>query len=258
MVVLVVAGCGARQDQGAPAPPGSIEGWIARMAEAQSVRFEVDYRSEDSHSRWRTRKGEMSPLSKGSWQVGTPKPVTRMVERRPAYRGDAVLETVMIERFSREYYAQDTRMTLPQGKSWVKLNISTNAMWAQDLEQAAYHTLNDLHPGSFLTGVDRHSLVISPGVNETVDGTPTWRYALTASANVESNPNAAHGKPVEVTVWVNHNGLPVRAERRATSASGHRNTTLTKLSDWDTTPAVQVPPDSEVTAPETATWKDQW
>ncbi len=249
VVVLLAAGCGVR-DAPAQAPPGSLEAWTERMREAGSVRFDAEFKSEGRQAWWWTRKGEMSPLSKGMHTEGTPEPTQRMVERVKSHYSEAVLESVAIERFSREIYLQDTRLTLPQGKRWVKLDLST----FPNVERDVVMTFNDLHPGSVFIDLDPSTLVISPGT----DDQGVWRYELTAAANVESNPNTARKKPVEATVWVNHDGLPVKVEQRSTGDDGNRNTKVTKFSDWDSTPPVELPPAAEIADAKSAKWTDRW
>lgn len=233
------------------APAGSVEEWIERMRAAESVRFEVEFTSDGRPSWWWHRKGEMSPLSKGWHQQGTPEPTQRMVERRKSYHTDEVVESVVIERFSREFYLQDQRAKLPQGKRWVLLDHK--APWTWNVERDVSMTLSDLAPSGVFLDLDRKTLVVSPGT----DDQGLWRYELTAAANIESNPNTARRKPVEATVWVNHDGLPVQVEQRSTGDSGHRNTKVSKYSDWNATPPVELPPDAEVAPAETVTWTER-
>jgi hypothetical protein len=259
LVVLLVAGCGVRQQEAsAQAPPGSVEGWIERMRQAGSVRFDVKFTSEGRQPRWWTRTGEMSPLSKVWHQEGQPRPVQRMVQRSKSHYSDAVFESQAIERFSREIYLQDTHVTMPPGKRWVKLDINAKATWAPNVERSAMLALYSVHPDSVFVDLDRQTLVISPGTADHADGVPSWRYELTAAANVESNSNTARKKPVEATVWVNHSGLPVKVEQRSTGEDGNKNTTVTKYSDWDATPPVEIPPAAEIADAGTVTWTDRW
>jgi hypothetical protein len=147
---------------------------------------------------------------------------------------------------------------MPPGKRWVKLELTANAMWVANAQTDVVLTLNDLHPGSVFVDLDRRTLVVSPGSADDVDGVPAWRYELTAAANIESNPNTSRRKPAEATVWVNHDGLPVKVEQRSTGEDGNKNTKVTKYSDWDATPPVEFPPAAVVADPGTTKWTDRW
>jgi hypothetical protein len=236
IVVLLLAGCGVQGSSG-QAPPGSIEAWTERIRQADSVSFDAEFRSEGRQPWWWTRKGEMSPLSKGVHTEGTPEPTQRMVERSTSYMfPDKVMESTVVERFSREVYLRDSRLTPAQGKSWVRLDIN-GPMWAVNAERDAVMTLNSMHPASVFIDLDPKTLVVSPAADDKVDGVPAWRYELTASANV---------------------GLPVKVVQRSTGEDGNKNTKVTKFSNWNATPPVAVPPVDQIGTAETATWAERW
>ncbi|HEU5474265.1 MAG TPA: hypothetical protein VFV67_26760 [Actinophytocola sp.] len=242
VLLLLLTGCGGGAPAAAADPVELLDRWRDAMAHQGSVRFEVDTRAEGRDPWHTTWSGVLHLATSGFLGTTKDSDVTMRHESKYGRSGYHVVDFDD----TRETYVEHTRLRLPVGKSFVRLDRDTQVPWVWDLTRQISMDSNDFHPSALFGDLDRDTLRLVAATGD--------RYVLAAGRAEESNPATSASSEVTLTVWTDDADRVTRAEQSSVGEDRQQHHTTTVFADWGAAPPVRRPPADTVAGMAEVTW----
>lgn len=225
-LLLVLGACSA-----APADPAALfTEWLDVVRRQQSVRFNVEIKVEGKDPRRSTYAGVRHVNTNGG--ATTQLDVTAHNENRHGVT-DYHAATL-----GHDTYLQHSRLTTPQGKTFVHLDLNAT-VWSGTYLTSLSMDERQYHPGNLFTDIDRKTLRLTERSGN--------RYVFNAGG-IPHSGGFTQGD-VRLVVEVDDDDRVVRVEQTGPSPDGQQERRTAVYSQWGTAPDVLRPADQTVAKP---------